>query len=126
MQWVSAMSDTKDQPLAVQNARRDLVDKWGVQHHSPLRWLSILTEELGEVAKEVCELELTRDSSPIRLQQRKILRRMHDEIAQVAAVAASWLCDLDGYEAECKDGNARFPDVAWPDPARWWEHKESE
>ena len=29
--------------------------KWGVQHHSKEHWLAILTEEVGEVAKDILE-----------------------------------------------------------------------
>lgn len=28
-------------------------EKWGVQHHSPIQWLAILAEEVGEMASEV-------------------------------------------------------------------------
>lgn len=29
--------------------------KWGPQHHSKEKWLAILVEEVGEVAKEILE-----------------------------------------------------------------------
>jgi hypothetical protein len=51
------------------------------------RKLAILTEEIGEVAKELCELELNPGSwTPDNLVS---------ELIQVASVAASWL--------ECED-----------------------
>jgi len=31
--------------------------KWGVQDHSPFEWLAFLTEEVGELASEIAELE---------------------------------------------------------------------
>lgn len=35
--------------------RTEQVARWGQQNHSPLRWLPILAEECGEVAKEVAD-----------------------------------------------------------------------
>lgn len=48
--------------------------KWGEQNHKDLFWLGILTEEIGEVAKELLE---ERDPA--------------EELIQVAAVAVAWL-----------------------------------
>lgn len=57
-------------------------NKWGEQNHSPLEWLSILLEEVGEVAKEVNALHFDGDSDEIR-------RKYRTELIQVAAVAAA-------------------------------------
>jgi hypothetical protein len=46
-------SDVVDEVLA-EMVRQDR--KWGEQNHSPARWLAILAEEFGEVAKEVVGL----------------------------------------------------------------------
>lgn len=53
--------------------------KWGTQNHHPLLWLSILSEEVGEVAKELNEFGFSSDKG--KLENAKI------EIIQVAAVA---------------------------------------
>jgi NTP pyrophosphatase (non-canonical NTP hydrolase) len=50
-------------------------DKWGVQRHEPLRWLGILMEEVGEVAKAIIE------GKP---------DEMEKELVQVCAVIVSW------------------------------------
>lgn len=36
-----------------ERARQDV--KWGIQRHTPSKWLDILMEELGEAAKAVLE-----------------------------------------------------------------------
>jgi NTP pyrophosphatase (non-canonical NTP hydrolase) len=47
--------------------------RWGVQNHSDYKWLAILTEEVGEVARDALEG-----------------RPVYDELIQVAAVAIAW------------------------------------
>lgn len=39
----------------VGDERRRQIGLWGPQSHAPERWLAILVEEVGEVAKEVAE-----------------------------------------------------------------------
>lgn len=41
---------------SVRDESRRQIAKWGAQRHSPAEWLTILAEEFGELAKEVCEL----------------------------------------------------------------------
>lgn len=53
--------------------------KWGEQNHSDERWLAILAEEFGEVAKDVVE-------------RRPGLRT---ELIQTAAVCVAWIECLD-------------------------------
>ncbi len=61
-----------------ERARQDA--KWGEQNHDPGKWLLILTEELGEVAKS--QLEGDRDN-------------YLKELVQSAAVLVAWLeCEL--------------------------------
>jgi NTP pyrophosphatase (non-canonical NTP hydrolase) len=52
--------------------RRTQDEKWGVQDHLPVKWMSILMEEVGEAAKAVL------DNRPVEYQR---------ELIQVAAVA---------------------------------------
>ena len=40
---------------AVMNERIRQEAKWGPQHHSKEKWLTILTEEVGEVARAILE-----------------------------------------------------------------------
>jgi len=37
------------------NERYRQEEKWGPQHHSKEKWLTILTEEVGEVARAILE-----------------------------------------------------------------------
>ncbi len=66
--------------LQIKEERLRQNEKWGEDRHlSPLLWNAILTEEVGEVAKEVLE------KCP----------SLRDELIQVAAVALAWLEDID-------------------------------
>ena len=58
--------------------------KWGPQHHSYFKWLAILTEEVGEVAKAILEHHANEDATLIR-----------EELVQVAAVAVAAIEDID-------------------------------
>ena len=51
---------------------------WGEQNHTPIEWLAILTEEVGEVAK---------DTLSIRFGKKPNLAGYRKELVQVAAVA---------------------------------------
>lgn len=53
------------------------------------RWLPILMEEVGELARAVCELT-RRD--PMSVQEHEHwLNNLHDELVQVAAMSCAWL-----------------------------------
>lgn len=67
--------------------RRNQDAKWGEQNHPPLQWLAILTEEVGELAKEVNEHHWR--------EQHDTLAKLRQELVQVAAVAVAWLECLD-------------------------------
>jgi NTP pyrophosphatase (non-canonical NTP hydrolase) len=69
----------------VHQERNEQVRKWGVQDHSPEMWLAILTEEVGEVAKEIAESHV----KPFNA------RRYRQELIQVAAVAAAAIESMD-------------------------------
>ena len=51
-------------------------DKWGFQKHDPRMWLTILMEEIGEVARAILEGDWD---------------AMRSELIQCAAVIVSWL-----------------------------------
>lgn len=53
------------------------------------RWLPILTEELGEVARHLCEMNL---SSALRQEH---MDGMREELIQLAAMAVAWAHALD-------------------------------
>lgn len=64
---------------------------WGIQNHSPLKWLAILMEEVGEVSKAILE---------------KDYEGYYEELVQVAAVAVTALDSVRRYESssESKEG----------------------
>jgi hypothetical protein len=59
------------------------INKWGHQTHDDPRWITILAEEFGEAAAEVCShLEEGMDTDEYML-------KLMDELIQVAAVAVA-------------------------------------
>ena len=60
--------------------------KWGVQHHHLAYWFTILGEEIGELAQEILELDLTDEESRTRLRS---------EAIQSAAVIVAMLEDFE-------------------------------
>lgn len=75
-----------DDILASVRLERERQDKkWGSQNHVPVKFLAILSEEHGELAKEVVEFLAadSRDERGVRLS------RMCNELIQVAAVAVA-------------------------------------
>lgn len=76
------LSHNTNRALAQVSLERERQEaKWGHQHHEPDRWLAILAEEFGEVAKDVVEGNE---------------RSLYVELTQVAAVAVAWMEDLAG------------------------------
>lgn len=84
-------------------------DKWGEQNHSPIEWMAILTEEVGEASKEAVDyhfknpikftegtmlnMEVLKEST-----QETRLRLYRKELIQVAAVAVQMIESLDRNE----------------------------
>lgn len=64
----------------IQQERKRQDEKWGVQNHSPIKWVVILAEEFGEVAKGALESNTG---------------NYREELIQVAAVAVAMLESLD-------------------------------
>jgi len=80
--------------IAINNELARQVTMWGVQSHSLGYWLAILTEEVGEVAREVCHYNYERKSK-LGLEDNETLFKLKQELVQVAAVAAAWIECLD-------------------------------
>lgn len=81
--------------LDVESERLRQEDLWGVQHHEPLKWLSILHEETGEIAKAINE----NDDAGLRA-----------EVLESLAVCLAWLEDID----------SEPPSSYWDDLKRRW------
>jgi NTP pyrophosphatase (non-canonical NTP hydrolase) len=73
--------------ISAERKRQD--DKWGIQDHSPLVWLPILTEEVGEVAKAVIDSYIPEMKLLCSADLR--INGYRRELIQVAAVAVSML-----------------------------------
>jgi NTP pyrophosphatase (non-canonical NTP hydrolase) len=75
--------------IVAERARQDA--KFGDQtKRTPFEWLAILTEELGEVAKEVCETGfIYAHTTNQYLVERSVALR--DELVQTAAVAVAMI-----------------------------------
>jgi len=80
--------------------------KWGQQDHNLVEWIAILTEEVGEAAKEAVDFHfyngLVKSISPIekRSIQFERLQAYRKECIQVAAVAVQMVESLDRYLEE--------------------------
>ena len=51
------LADSHDLWFAIDAENQHQLKKWGVQTHSLFEWGNYLTEEVGEVAKAIAELE---------------------------------------------------------------------
>lgn len=60
----------------IEQERKRQLHQWGEQDHGPDRWLTILHEETGEVAKVINEERYS---------------QLATELVQVAAVCVAWL-----------------------------------
>jgi NTP pyrophosphatase (non-canonical NTP hydrolase) len=78
---------------AIKGERVNQVNKWGVQNHTPIEWLAILTEEVGEVSKEALEYHFKKFYP-----ENGQLQRYEKELIQVAAVALAMLESLQRNE----------------------------
>ncbi|KKL69751.1 hypothetical protein LCGC14_2111780 [marine sediment metagenome] len=69
----------------VQRERVEQDDKWGVQNHTPYKWMTILTEELGELAQTILDLTKEADGS------NRLTMVTESELIHVASVCkAMW------------------------------------
>lgn len=72
----------------ISKERASQLEKWGEQHHSDERWLAILIEEVGEVAKAILE----NDDAELL-----------NEMCQVGAVLEAWATSRVFEGVEIKD-----------------------
>ncbi len=70
--------------------------KWGEQNHEPLKWLAILSEEVGEVSKAILE---------------NLLPEYRKELIQVAAVVITAIEALDRGKIDAKNLNKEIGNV---------------
>lgn len=82
--------------------------KFGKQDHSPIEWIAILSEEVGEASREAVDHHFEYGLDELKLSGRKIviddiqdnrMRRYRKELIQVAAVAVQMIECLDRNEA---------------------------
>ncbi len=78
--------------IAKERKRQD--EKWGEQNHSPIEWIAILTEEVGEISKEALEFHF-KHKKP-----KKSLANYRKELIQTAAVTVAMLESLDRNEGK--------------------------
>lgn len=62
------------------------INKWGIQNHTPLEWLVILMEEVGEASQEALR---------VRFNENYPVESFKEEMIQVAAVALSIIDCID-------------------------------
>lgn len=75
----------------VQDERKRQDQKWGEQNHNAVEWVSILTEEVGEAAKEAVDFHFANNTAanePADYDaQYQRVERLKMELIQAAAVA---------------------------------------
>lgn len=75
------VSDIQNVIIGLIKMERDHQDtKWGEKNHPDAKWLAILMEEVGELAKAMLEAPSGEPQSDV-----------DDELTQVAAVALAWM-----------------------------------
>ena len=79
----------------VMRERQRQNEKWGEQNHSMCGWIAVLTEEVGEAAKEACDFELGNAGVGQLGAQAESVGRFRTEMVQVAAVALQVLEAID-------------------------------
>ena len=84
----------------VQNERLRQNEKWGEQNRNVVEWVAILTEEVGEVAKEAVDFHFANGDVDVNLRageslQRQRIENYRKECIQVAAVAVQMVESLD-------------------------------
>lgn len=79
----------------VENERVRQNEKWGLQDHNPVEWIAILTEEVGEAAKEAVDMHLENINR---------VKQYRKEVIQAAAVAVQMVESLDRQLEEEKNG----------------------
>ncbi len=83
----------------IQKEHQRQTEKWGEQNNSYPKWISILTEEVGEAAKEANDYECLLDKinnptfDSVLLNQTLI--NLREELVQVAAVAVQIIEKID-------------------------------
>ncbi len=75
----------------IQAERKRQDEKWVEQNHTPIEWVGILTEEVGEVSKEAVDFHF--GNNPYIREQN--LKNYREELIQVAAVAVQMIECLD-------------------------------
>ena len=95
----------KAEQKVLQNLFEDITDemerqdkKWGKQEHQMSIWMTILTEEHGEIAKAICDLY----NSPNREEKKKHFQQVKLELVQTIAVGMQWLNYLKENEYRAK------------------------
>lgn len=63
--------------------------KWGEQNHSPIEWMSILTEEVGEAAEAANHVRWGMTTESLH-EARKAFREELVQVAAVAVAAIEW------------------------------------
>lgn len=75
-------------------------EKWGEQNHHPIEWIAILTEEVGEAAKEIVDWNFANGAIDVHKKpsdelQAKRLSNYRTECIQIATVAVQMVESLD-------------------------------
>ena len=100
------MNGMSDVFLAIAQERERQNNKFGPQNHSPMEWLPILMEEVGEAAKAALEPYFQAKGYADKYDGTMSLFEFRKEMIQVAAVAVAIVESLDRNELADAYGKA--------------------
>ena len=79
--------------------RRSQNQKWGEQNRTPVEWIAILSEEVGEASREAVDLHFSNIPKDSELRgselRNKRISDLRNELIQVAAVAIQAVENID-------------------------------
>jgi NTP pyrophosphatase (non-canonical NTP hydrolase) len=90
--------------VAVEDERESQQKTWGAQRHDFPVWLTVLTEEVGELAQAILRRRQYQHSYPGPQAPYYALATMREEAAQVAAVAVAIIEHIDEIMEGASDG----------------------
>ena len=78
---------------AVQTERQHQIEKWGDQSHASSKWLTILVEEIGEIASEIIKNIISDNKKS----------SIDSELIQASAVIEAWITQESPNDADNAD-----------------------
>ena len=80
----------------IKEERGNQDEEWGIQNHTPFKWLSIVIDQLGDAAGYALEFDMLSNAGMQRIAiKENLLRRYRSQLIQGAAVIIAAIENLD-------------------------------